>query len=143
MRGRPRKSLAELKLHGGFRDDRHADRESEPPTEGEPQKPDGITGDAEWLWNLTIKSYAASGALKELDTAALEACCDLWGKYKAASRSAEADPVDKESRIAVTAYYTAWDRAASKIGLNPIDRRRMQVDGGEKKQGGLRTRKRA
>ena len=142
MKGQPPKSIAELKVHGTFRPSRHGHRELEPETDGEPQKPEGMNADAEWLWELTIRSYAASGALKELDTAALESCCDLWGKYKAASRAADADPVDKDSRIAVTAYYAAWEKAASKIGLNPIDRRRMQVDG-DKKKAGLRTRKRA
>ncbi len=142
MKGRHPKSVAELKLHGTFRPGKHGDRLAEPAVEGLPEKPVGLKPDAEWLWDLVLAEYANAGPLKRIDTAAVMAACDLWSKYRAASKLADANPVDKETRIAVTAYYAAWERAASKIGINPVDRRRVRTEG-EPKKAGLRSRVRA
>lgn len=132
---RPPKSTAELKLHGGFRKDRHSDRENEPQVGGLPEKPKGLCADAAWFWDLVMSEYRESGPVRRLDTGALWAACDLWSKYRAASRLAENDPIEKNIRIAVTAYYAAWERAAAKLGLNPVDRRRVRVETDGKKTG--------
>ena len=118
------------------------DRELEPVVDGLPEKPISIQGEAEWLWDLVLEEYASAGPLKRIDTAAVLACCDLWSKYRAVSQLADSDPADKDMRIAVTAYYAAWERAAAKIGINPVDRRRVRTEREEKKSG-LRTRVRA
>ena len=109
---------------------------------GLPEKPAELTGDAGDLWDLILGEYAEAGPVKRLDGAALRACCELWALYRKAVKSAEADPIDKDTRIAVTSYYAAWERAAAKLGINPVDRRRVRTEGGEKKSG-LRTRVRA
>lgn len=143
MKGRHPKPTAELKLHGTYRPSRHGGRASDLALEGLPEKPEGLKPDAEWLWDMVMAEYANAGPLKRIDTAAVFAACDLWSKYRAASKLADTNPVDKETRIAVTAYYAAWEKAAAKIGINPVDRRRVRVDGEGKKAAGLRSRVRA
>lgn len=141
MRGRPPKSVHDLKVHGQFRSDRHGDRLNEPTVVGRPEMPDWLAEDAVWLWELVVNEYADSGPIARLDTAALAAACDLWSLYRKASEKAERQPLEKDYRIAVTSYYAAWERAAAKLGLNPVDRRRLRVES-ENKSSGIRARTR-
>lgn len=143
MRGRPRKSIEDLKLYGGYRPHRHDERdESEPEVDGLPEKPDDLSEQESWLWDLVVTQYGDTGPVRKIDTAALIQVCKLWGLLQKAQKAAESDPLDKNTRVAVTGYYAAWDRAAAKLGLTPRDRRSIEVGGGKKKSG-VRSRKRA
>lgn len=123
-RGRPPKPKAAHILSGTFREDRHGG--AEPPATGVPERPRGLKGEARKLWDQVVPQLVANGTAKNLDTAALVACCDLWGKFRAASLAADADPTDRAARAAVIAYHSAWERTASKLGLTPADRARLR-----------------
>lgn len=143
MRGRPPKSIDDLKVFGGYRDDRHGERaESEPEVSGLPERPKGLTKDERWLWDLVVAEFGESGPVRKIDGPALLQACRLWGLLLRAEKEAAKDPLDKNTRVAVTGYYAAWDRAAAKLGLTPRDRRSVTVDNGKKKSG-VRRRKRA
>lgn len=125
--GRPRKPVNELKLHGGYRPDRHGDR-SDPECVGVPVKPPDMDQEAEWLWDFVVDELTANGTLKRVDTPALMCVCDLWAKYRKVSKAADGDPGDKDLRCSLTAYYGAYQTAASKIGLSPVDRTRVKSE---------------
>jgi phage terminase small subunit len=123
--GRTRKSKAELKLSGNFREDRHADRDGIK-VAGAPVQPEGLDPDELWLWNQVVTQLPA-GVLAQIDTAHLWAMCELWSLYRLALVIAKAEPTDKEARVAVLGYKKAWDSAAARCGLNPTDRLRLQL----------------
>ena len=142
MRGRPPKSIEDLKVFGGYREDRHGSRaQAEPKVDGLPQRPEGLNENEAWLWDLVVSEYGESGPVRALDTAALLQCCKLWDLLTLAQEAASLDPLDKNIRVAVTGYYAAWDRAAAKLGLTPRDRRSVRVE--NQKPSGVRRRERA
>lgn len=142
-RGRPRKSVADLKLHGEFREDRHAHREEfEAEFTGVPESPDDLNPDEKWLWDLVISEYGDDGPLRHLDSAALYEACVLWGLLRQAQRAAKQDPADAKIGGLVIKYFNAYDKAAAKLGLNPRDRRSIAPEGG-RKPSGVKRRERA
>jgi phage terminase small subunit len=123
--GRPRKSVEFKKAAGTYRQDRDGD---ELPVDGEPIRPRGLTKDERWLWDSVVLAYRGTGVLATIDTAALLSACELWSLYRSALAIVKLDPTDKEARIAVISYWTSFERAASRLGLNPSDRARMNVE---------------
>lgn len=93
---------------------------------GEPTKPRGLNKDESWMWDQVVTAWKGANILASLDTAICRACCEQWGLYCASLKIAKTDPVDKDARIAVTSYYRAWELAARKLGLNPVDRGRLK-----------------
>jgi phage terminase small subunit len=139
----PRKTAAELKLHGTYRDDRHGER-NEPEMPGIPEKPDNLAEHASWFWDRTVPGLVANGVVKEADSAALLAACRLWHLFVVAMGEAELDPLDKNAACRAAQYHSAWDRAASKLGLTPVDRRRVAAEKPQRNDDdGIPTRNRA
>jgi P27 family predicted phage terminase small subunit len=116
-----------LKLVGGIRPARHADRLNEPQASGVPEKPRGMDKQASALWDKVVPQLVSSGIVKNLDTAELTAMCQLWSLFCKAEKAAQQYPTDKEVRSAVVAYFTAFDKAASRLGMNPAERARLSV----------------
>jgi len=144
MRGRPRKSVADLKLHGNFREDRHGDREEfESEFGGLPEKPEGMDSDEEQHWDYIVSAYGEAGPITAIDGPALLACCQNWALWQRALKAYKNDIGDKDLRIAVTSHYKDWDRAAAKLGLNPRDRRSIAPNAGKKPKTGVKRRERA
>jgi len=135
MRGRPRKTLDELRQLAVFRPGRHADRIDEPKFDGEPHKPEGLDPVASNFWDVVVPQLISRRVVTSIDSAALVALCRLWSLFDASATAAQANPTDKAARFATTAYYAAWERAASKLGLNPIDRARLSVPPDDKPTG--------
>lgn len=135
-KGRPRKPLAELRLMGGFRPARHAERLGEPQFDGQPVKPRGLDKEASKLWDAIVPQLVARQVVREIDSAILTMTCQIWGLYRQSVEAAVANPTDKEIRGAVTAYASQFDRLAAHCGLNPIDRAKLSVPP-EKTDGGI------
>lgn len=128
MKGTQPKSYAELAIAGTLRPSRHGKEDTSPQIEGKPEKPEWITGDAGTLWELITTSYGDAGPLTRLDSAILALACDMWAKYRAASAAAESGPTDKVLRSAVIAYASSFEKLAGRLGLNPVDRRRLKAE---------------
>lgn len=126
-KGRPRKTLEQLKTLGVFRPDRHAGRVLEPTAAGQPVKPRGLARDVSAVWDRIVPQLVAMRTVKEIDTDAVVAACETWVLYRRALRQAMRDPCDPSIRTAVVAYLAAWDRAAAKLGMSPIDRAKLSV----------------
>lgn len=125
--GRPRKPVAAHLLDGTYREDRHGN--SFLPG-GEPTKPDWLSPEANELWDLIVPQL--SGIATAVDAAELAALCDWWALYRIARRTL-AEISDRKSRsyydaqILVGAAWKQFSAIASKFGLTPSDRARLQV----------------
>jgi phage terminase small subunit len=125
--GRKSTPTETLKLHGGYRADRHADRADVAPPMGEPVKPADLGEVEAALWDQIVPSLVQKKLAGVKDTAALVSLCELWGLYRASYAMAKVAPTDKEIRCAVTGYWGAFDRMAAKFGLTAADYASLKV----------------
>lgn len=116
-----------LRLHGGYRADRHGDRADAAPPDGMPVKPDSFGEVESALWDQVVPDRVRRKLVGEADTAELVSLCELWGLYRASYALAKVAPTDKEIRCAVTGYWAAFDRVAAKFGLTPSDMASLKV----------------
>jgi phage terminase small subunit len=127
LRGPSPQTADSLKLSGAYRPDRHADRANIPAAAGVPTRPRDLKPAARAFWDAVVGDLVANGTAKRLDTSMLRAAAEFWGLYRAALKLAEKSPTEKNVRCAVTGYFAAWDRAATKLGLSPADRTRIRL----------------
>jgi P27 family predicted phage terminase small subunit len=125
--GRPGKSAEQHKAQGTYRASRHA-KNTGLPIDGEPKKPRGLSKDERWLWDQVMQAYAGKNVLVELDTALLQSAAELWSLYRASLKEAKKNPCDKICRVAVISYWATFERAASRLGLDPAARARLLID---------------
>lgn len=90
---------------------------------GTPVKPDGLSNVEDSLWDFLSPLLGADAG--KSDSIALQALCEFWGLYRDAVEIAKEHPLDKDARIAVTSYWSAFERLAAKFGLTPTDRQRL------------------
>jgi phage terminase small subunit len=83
-RGRRAKSPEHLRLNGTYRDDRHGDR-TDLQLEGEPIRPDHLTGEAAALWESCVPFLTGKGFVCAVDSQALTAMCEWWSEYRRAA----------------------------------------------------------
>lgn len=112
--GRPRKSAANLKLHGTYRKDRHATRPddgAEPPLT---VKPEWLTGEASAFWDRVIVPLAKSGRAVVADGEMAAGMCDWWREWR-----------DAPSIAAKNIAWKNFVSCASRFGLSPADRAKL------------------
>jgi P27 family predicted phage terminase small subunit len=135
-KGRPRKPITNLILEGNFRPSRHGDLSATWQPDGEPIKPDWLTGDGAKLWDALVPQLAARGVATQIDEAELAAACNWWSLYRATwieLSSIREKQSTEFYRVAILASM-AWKNfasAAAKFGLNPSDRARLRLGNGE------------
>jgi len=95
--------------------------------EGTPVMPEWLDDDAITLWNAVVPDLATAGVAKAADSHMLAAMCDAWSMYLAARVIAHEHPNDKDSRLNYVAYYNAFSSVASRFGLTPSDRARLNI----------------
>jgi phage terminase small subunit len=83
-RGRRAKSPEHLRLQGTYRDDRHADR-TDLTLDGQPVRPDHLTGEAAALWDSCVPYLSDKGFVCAVDSQALTAMCEWWAEYRRAA----------------------------------------------------------
>lgn len=123
---KPRKPTEILKLTGAFRPDKQSDRLDTLPTAGAPTKPKKFGPDESECWDRVIAQWKGTSVVGAIDTAALVACCEMWGLYRQAVKLAQDCPTDKDSRCSATGYLQAFERLAGKFGMTPHDRASMK-----------------
>lgn len=118
--GRPPKPTASLKLHGGLRKDRHADRDREPQPEGDAIAVTKLSGAALDAWKHLHPRLTELGLATELDSHELVALCEWWSEYRKWSDMTDAN--DYRRLVGMAAAYKQFRTVASKFGLTPTDR---------------------
>lgn len=125
---RPRKPLAQLQLTGAYRQDRHGGRcDDLVAVDRPPRKPAWIVGDAAWLWRLITRNLLP-GMLLRVDTPTLASCCRWWALWREYDQQL-ADGAGNAYKVMLQATM-AWknfEKAASKLGLSPVDRAKLQL----------------
>lgn len=116
--GRPPTPTALLRVHGGLRPERHADRDCEPQPEGCAQQVYTLEGAALECWQYVVPRLIAVGLATELDSHELIAMCEWWAKYR--FHMAQAD--DYRSHNMAVASYKQFRVIAAKFGMTPTDR---------------------
>lgn len=122
--GRPPKPTADLKLHGGFRPERHEDRAREPQPAGSAVQFDELAGEALRAWEFCVPQLIAVGLATELDSMELCAMCNWWGEYQK-YRTADDGNDYRRLNMAATAY-KQYRVLAAKFGMTPQDRVGLQ-----------------
>lgn len=124
-RGRPPKPTQLHVVDGTFNTTRHAARAHAPAGKGKPEKPQGLDEFGEECWNNFVGRAVEIGVGCEIDSVAVAEACRLYSFYRRACAAAALDPVDKEVRCAVTGYWAAFERLASRFGFTPADRLKL------------------
>lgn len=125
--GRKPTPTADLKLHGGYRNDRHAGRADAAPPDGFPVKPDEFGEVESALWDRVVPILVRRRIVGELDTPQLVSMCRWWRHYQTCDELLDIDPTDKNVGVRAVAYWTAFDRIASKYGLTAADMAGLKV----------------
>ena len=123
MPGRPRKPLKSLQLSGTYREDRHGGRHDFTLPNEIPEPADYFTEDMRNEWKLLVRDSAYSKVLAKVDRGMIELYCVLRSEFVKHVRAGTEMPA---ARLSVLA------NAASKLGLSPADRGRVNAPAAEK-----------
>jgi hypothetical protein len=113
--GRPRKPAAVKELEGNRS---RRDIPAELPLHGTPELPD-LDAVASEHFAFLAAEFGGAGVLKRADTPALAMLAALWSDYWQAR---DAGDIDLSLKIKAR-----WDSAASKLGIQVIDRSRLMI----------------
>ena len=106
---------------------------------GLPVKPDDLSHDAEYVWDLVIAQYESIGLLKPLDAVALEVGCETYARWKGAKRMRQQHgAIGQNSQGVVVAAWTRVESDASRefrawcaeFGLTPAAENKVGGTGG-------------
>ncbi|MEQ8848253.1 hypothetical protein [Botrimarina sp.] len=127
-RGPKPKPLAVLKLEGAYRG--YLPKRG-PVTGGDAlRKPDDLQPDASDMWDHVTRTRGPW--LCSSDAASLAALCESWAFLRECSRRLEADPTDRDTRVAWAAYAGFFTKMAAAFGLTPGDRASLGEDKAER-----------
>ena len=123
MAGRPRKPTRILKLAGTFRKDRHGDRFDSQIDPEVPNAPEWLTGEGLAEWDRLTGHIQYRRALAPIDRGALATYCTMWANHV---ECVKAGGLPSSGLIATMLS------VGGKLGLNPVDRAKLQVPSAEK-----------
>jgi phage terminase small subunit len=116
------------KLRGSFRRDRHANA-ADVSADGAPEMPRGLDRHAKTLWKfLAGEAGFLVGVARRRDTPALTLLCRTWSLLCRSLDAANEDPLDKNTRVAVTSYSVRVEALFARFGLTPSDRAKLRVE---------------
>lgn len=129
--GRHRKPTTQHLLEGTLHTTRHAGRIHEPKFNDKPIRPKGMSREAQTLWDAIVPPLAEKGIAVAVDSPALEAMCEAWAEYKVAKglRTKTLEDKARQGRMINNAR-RAWVEIASRFGLTPADRARLEIQAG-------------
>lgn len=99
-----------------------------------PEKPAGLSPDADWLWDRVIEQMGTVGLLKPIDAAALESLCETFARWREAVRYRQEHALlAKNSQGTVAAPWIGIEERASKefrswcaeFGITPAAERHL------------------
>lgn len=115
-----RKTTEDLRLHGNYRADRHANRERVPQTGVDPKPMAKLTGEALKFWKQIVPELIELKAVSSLDSAELTALSEWWGEYRKRMGDTKADGYKRA--IGMASAYKQFRTLAAKFYLTPTDR---------------------
>ncbi len=129
MSGRPPKPAKMRIFDGTHRDDRHGPKELILCPEGDPVKSAQVIQNpvANQFWDTYVPQAVKMGIATAYDSATLEDLCLSYALMDQARMSVQIQPLDKEARIAFSAYLKAWEGMAKEFGMTPVARERIKA----------------
>lgn len=124
----------------------------EPKFDGAPKRPRHLKGEARKFWDHVVPQLAEKGVAAEVDAPALEMMAVAWAEYQAAVAvklepwvvfvedefgdlvPQERHPTLKDLRqrqMVICGWQRAWQEIASKFGMTPVDRAKLETDLGD------------
>lgn len=135
-RGRPRTPDAIKLATGTWRKDRDGDPGAVVPSEGVPERPADVTGDARKLWESIVPGLIESGVATARDTTTLAEMCQWYKRYrkvaKELDRTRASNPYYKDLLSATKWAWAEFDKIGGRFGLTPADRARLKVESPKK-----------
>lgn len=134
--GRPAKSTAMLKLHGNFRDDRHAERFDDSTLAPEIATPALLSETEAKCWDEIIPDLQAAGYVKRIDSTELRGMIEwlaryrvliVWLRDRQSKPEVDVDEVLKIQGMAQKAW-TTFFTIAGRFGLSPSDRSKLGTE---------------
>lgn len=117
--GRPRKPSAVRALEGNRS---RTDIPKEAELHGTPELPESLNAVAAEHFAFLAAEFGGCGVLKRADGPALAMLADLWATYWELRAAGDIDTALKVK--------ARWDSAASKLGIQVIDRSKLLLGGG-------------
>ncbi len=102
------------------------------PLQGLPDKPDGLNDDGERFWKLAAGELGAVGVAKRIDGPALHQAADCWQRWRACCRVLDLQPFNDTASRDYVKYSNLWLKLCGRLGLTPIDRKRLEIAATEK-----------
>jgi hypothetical protein len=116
-------------MAGNLRSGKRRDKANRPAGTAErPRKPDDLNKSSADYWDLLVDN---ARHLTSADEDAILSAVQLRWLYLEAHAAASCDPLDKDTRIAVCAYHTAWQGTLKFLCVDPIGRERIQSPAAE------------
>lgn len=82
---------------------------------GVPTKPQDLSADAAWLWDVIVAQMAGPGLLKPLDAPSLEVVCETFARWREAVKQRRAHgSLGKNSQGVVTAPWVGIEERAGR-----------------------------
>ena len=119
--GRPAKPIAAHKRDGTYRKDLHDGRLDGQPMPGQPEMPEQMSPEGEWLWQQIMEGLPGE-LFGQIDTPALAAACDLWTVWQQ-GKNLESP---QQFYMALSALKQC-NVILSRFGWTPSDRARLHV----------------
>jgi len=123
------KSIENLKLHGTFRKDRHAQRPSRTGTLG---KPSSWLDDTAKRWWLDHAAQLTSNGVGAGDVSLVESAATWYSIWRGTLSAIEAGDGEYRTWCRLSMAWKAFAAAAGKLGIGPADRSRIRSVGKSK-----------
>lgn len=119
------------------RGSRHADKRDEPEPDPEcPEPPEWLTDRAADLFSDVARNLYGLGVMTALDRETLAVMCDAWDRFLTAREAVADEGLTVDGRSGATKRNPKlmvmnqaaerFEKLASKFGLNPVDRTRLE-----------------
>jgi len=123
--GRPPKPTSVLKASGGFRKDRHGDREKTAASGTTVEQPAWLDGDALVFWQRNVPKLEAMGILDGIDESQLVGLATAWANWRKEQTDYEAG---NGHIYRVSNAWSMFDKLSSKFGFSPTERTKLAIE---------------
>ena len=122
--GRPPKPTSVLKASGGFRKDRHGDREHTAESGTTVEQPAWLDGDALAFWQRNVPRLETMGILDGIDESQLTGLATAWANWRKEQTDYEAG---NGHIYRVSNAWSMFDKLSSKFGFSPTERTKLAI----------------
>lgn len=128
--GHNKKTAAQLKAEGTWREDRHGKQVDNVAAEGKPIQPNHFSPSQQQLWN-ELAGFLPDGVVGAKDSTMLVAAVQWYDIYSDTIKQLARDPIDKQLLAVADKSWKNFERLAKEFGATPTARARLRNDPGD------------